>query len=145
MAEARNCVPEERCRYKADASALDGLTASTIRDWASSHEVTQIVTPYAPVGPVRDRLDQLGRELNDDLPLTRVLRPWDARAWPHATRGFFPFRESIPALLREQQIGLERHCTAQTGDNELSHSCDSRTDNHDRHSEPVNRPRLSRS
>ncbi len=91
--------------YGAEASALDGLTASAIRDWANDYDLAAIVTPYAPVGPVRDRLDQLGRELNDDLPLTRVLRPWDALAWPHATRGFFPFRERIPALLREQQIG----------------------------------------
>ena len=95
--------------FGAQVSALDGLTASAIRDWANENDLIAIVTPYAPVGPVRDRLDQLGRELNDDLPLTRVLRPWDSLAWPHATRGFFPFRESIPALLREQQIGLERH------------------------------------
>jgi hypothetical protein len=91
--------------FGAEASALDGLTASAIREWASRHDLTAIVTPYAPVGPVRDRLDQLERELSDDLTLTRVLRPWDARAWPHATRGFFPFRERIPALLREEQIG----------------------------------------
>jgi hypothetical protein len=88
----------------ADASALDGLTASAIRDWANNYDLSAIVTPYAPVGPVRDRLDQLDRELSDDLTVTRLLRPWDAQAWPHATRGFFPFRERIPALLREQQI-----------------------------------------
>ncbi len=95
--------------FAAAASALDGLTASAIRDWANDHDLTAIVTPFAPVGPVRDRLDQLDDELGDDLTLARILRPWDALAWPHATRGFFPFRERIPALLREQQIGLERH------------------------------------
>jgi len=26
-------------------------------------------------------------------------------AWPHASRGFFSFRERIPALVREQQLG----------------------------------------
>jgi hypothetical protein len=68
--------------------------------------VSAIVTPYAPVGPVRDRLDALERELaHEGMTVTRLLRPWDALAWPHATRGFFPFREKIPALLREQQIG----------------------------------------
>ena len=91
--------------YGAASSALDGLTASAIQDWAKDHDLSVIVTPYAPIGPVSDRLDQLDRELSDGLTLTRVLRPWDARAWPHATRGFFPFRESIPALLREEQIG----------------------------------------
>lgn len=91
--------------YGAEASALDGLTASAILTWASDHDVTSIVTPYAPIGPVRDRLDRLETEFaGAEVTLTRVLRPWDARAWPHATRGFFPFRERIPALLREQQI-----------------------------------------
>ena len=94
--------------YGAPASALDGLTASAIRDWASAHDVTAIVTPYAPVGPVRDRLDRLDHDLaSDGLRLSRLLRPWDARSWPHATRGFFPFREKIPALLREEQIGRD--------------------------------------
>ena len=68
--------------------------------------MTAIVTPYAPAGPVRDRLDRLKTDLaNDGLTLTRIRRPGDAHAWPHATRGFFPFRERIPALLREQQNG----------------------------------------
>ena len=91
----------------AETSALDGLTASAIRDWAREGEFTAIVTPYAPVGPVHDRLDRVETELAaDGITVTRILRPWDALAWPHATRGFFPFRERITALLREQEIGL---------------------------------------
>ncbi len=87
--------------YAAEASALDGITASAILPWLQVHTVTQLVTPYAPIGPVRDALDHLERDLAPEgVTLTRVLRPWDAHAWPHATRGFFPFREQIPALLR---------------------------------------------
>ncbi|MDO9590023.1 MAG: FAD-binding domain-containing protein, partial [Microcella sp.] len=44
--------------YGAQASALDGLTASAILAWARSRDVTAIVTPYAPVGTVRDCLDR---------------------------------------------------------------------------------------
>ncbi|MEN9620989.1 MAG: hypothetical protein RL499_1182 [Actinomycetota bacterium] len=95
--------------YGAEASALDGLTASAILTWMHAHDATHLVTPYAPVGPVRDRLDALERALAPEgVTLTRVLRPWDAHAWPHATRGFFPFRERIPALLREQELGADR-------------------------------------
>jgi deoxyribodipyrimidine photo-lyase len=36
--------------------------------------------------------------------LTTVQRRWDTLAWPHAARGFFPFRERIPGLLREQGL-----------------------------------------
>jgi hypothetical protein len=95
--------------YEVEASALDGITASAILPWLRAHDVTALVTPYAPVGPVRDRLDGLERDLAaEGIAVSRILRPWDARAWPHATRGFFPFRERIPALLRDEQIGAER-------------------------------------
>lgn len=95
--------------YGAEASVLDGLGASAILPWLRAHDVTALVTPYAPVGPVRDRLDGLERDLaTEGIAVSRILRPWDARAWPHATRGFFPFRERIPALLRDEQIGAER-------------------------------------
>ena len=87
------------------SDALDALTASTVVPWLQAHNVTTLVTPYAPVGAVRDRLDRLTVELAaEGFAVSRLLRSWDAQAWPHATRGFFPFRERIPALLREQQI-----------------------------------------
>ena len=54
----------------------------------------QIVTPYAPVGPVADNLSNiLG------IPVRQVLRAYDARAWPLATKGFFRFKGNIPDLL----------------------------------------------
>lgn len=91
------------------ASTLDGLTASAIAAWAARHELDAVVTPHAPVGAARVALDRATAELRrEGLPLATVLREWDARAWPHATRGFFPFRERIPALLRTQGIGAER-------------------------------------
>lgn len=94
--------------FAAPADALDGLTASALATWARDHELTAIVTPFAPVGPTRDRLDAAAAALaGEGISLTPMLRDWDARAWPHATRGFFPFRERIPALLREQGIGRQ--------------------------------------
>ncbi|MEM7290260.1 MAG: DNA photolyase, partial [Pseudomonadota bacterium] len=58
----------------------------------------QIVTAYAPVGPVSsllEKLDQIGR-----FRVIQVQRSYDARAWPHATHGFFRFKNKIPDLLR---------------------------------------------
>ena len=95
--------------YGATTRALDGITASAVLPWMRAHDATALVTPYAPVGPVRERLDRLEVDLAaEGISISRILRPWDAQAWPHASRGFFPFREKIPALLREQQIGPER-------------------------------------
>jgi len=92
--------------FAADASTLDGFDASEILPWLRSHNVTALVTPYAPVGPVRDRLDRLSVDLAaEGITLSRVMRTWDTQAWPHAARGFFSFRERIPALIREQQFG----------------------------------------
>jgi len=94
--------------HGAPASTLDGLDASSIAAWAAQHDLDAVVTPHAPVGAARAALDRAAAELSrDGLPLVTVLREWDARAWPHATRGFFPFRERIPALLRTQGIGSQ--------------------------------------
>jgi hypothetical protein len=99
----------ERARehFGVEASVLEGLRTTGVLSWMQAHDVTALVTPYAPVGPVRDRLDRLSVDLAaEGITLSRVLRPWDANAWPYAARGFFPFRERIPMLLREQQLNL---------------------------------------
>lgn len=78
--------------------------ADAIAEWATrlrdSHAITQLVTPYAPAGPTADMLTRLEPLLSaQDIRLTRVLRAYDARAWPHATHGFFRFKDQIPSLL----------------------------------------------
>ena len=62
--------------------------------------VSQIVTAYAPIGPIADQLTALAQAGSaQGVTLHRVRRDWDTAAWPHATKGFFPFREKIPTLL----------------------------------------------
>jgi deoxyribodipyrimidine photo-lyase len=69
-------------------------------DWAAQLGVRQIVMPYAPVGPAAESSQELEKLLNArGIRTKKIVRPWDARAWVHATRGYFPFREKIPALL----------------------------------------------
>ncbi len=67
---------------------------AAIAVWMHEHGARQIVTPFAPVGPVRDTIDALR-----DLPVREVLRGYDVRAWPFATAGFFKFKDKIPHLL----------------------------------------------
>jgi deoxyribodipyrimidine photo-lyase len=58
--------------------------------------VAQIVTPYAPTGPVASRLADLARlSQAEGISLCAVLRDHDRLAWPHATHGFFRFRETV--------------------------------------------------
>jgi deoxyribodipyrimidine photo-lyase len=102
------CVPQARAATgcsplvaaHVDAALADALArlggkrldVAELRAWAASHGLP-IVTPWAPVGWTAEALAASG------LPLHRLRRDWDSACWPLATRGFFPFRENIPALI----------------------------------------------
>mgnify|MGYP003375772352 FL=1 len=63
---------------------------------ARSRGLSQIVTPYAPTGPVASRLTTLARLAPaQGITVARVLRDHDRDAWPHATYGFFRFRQAV--------------------------------------------------
>jgi deoxyribodipyrimidine photo-lyase len=67
----------------------------------------QVITAYAPVGPVADSLARIAPTLaSEGVPLVQVRRAWDESFWPLATKGFFPFKERIPKILKE--MGLSR-------------------------------------
>ncbi len=74
------------------------VTPQGLGDWARDMGVRHIILPWAPVGWVRDALDQAAAE---GLTLHHLRRPWDSACWPHATRGFFPFKTQIPRLIAE--------------------------------------------
>ena len=71
--------------------------AERIAEAAASVGAGQVVTPYAPVGPVQDRL---AAEERDGLRLVRVQRDYDCETWPYCTKGFFAVRKQIPGLVR---------------------------------------------
>jgi deoxyribodipyrimidine photo-lyase len=68
------------------------LAPEQVAAWAATHGLP-VVTPWAPVGWTADALGGLG------VPLRRLRRDWDHACWPAATKGFFPFRTRIPALI----------------------------------------------
>ncbi len=89
------------CRSKAED------WASFLVDWAQSLGVKKIVTAWAPVGPVRAKLDEARPVLESaNISLAQIMRPYDQACWPHAKRGFFKLREKIPNLIKE--LGLNR-------------------------------------
>ncbi|AKS40478.1 FAD-binding domain-containing protein [Wenzhouxiangella marina] len=86
--------------------ALETLDAAMLVDACRDAGVDRIVTADAPVGPVDDALDQLELQLEKEgIQLERRRREWDALAWPQATKGFFPFKKKIPALLDAVGLG----------------------------------------
>ncbi len=79
----------------ASANGIDAL-----RDWANCQGLRQVVTGEAPVGPIADWLAAVTPALAaDGVRLVQLRRPWDAAAWPIATKGFFAFKSVIPRLL----------------------------------------------
>jgi deoxyribodipyrimidine photo-lyase len=81
------------------------LDTATLIAAARTAGVNQVVTAWPPIGPVADSLAAIARDLaSEGISLVQLQRRWDAQFWPHAKKGFFPFRERIPALLRERGL-----------------------------------------
>ncbi|APX10678.1 FAD-binding domain-containing protein [Tateyamaria omphalii] len=90
----------DRFDARLGAVSVVAPTSDALAAWASAAGVDQLITPYAPVGPAADVLARFGN-LDDTPPLRRIRRPYDSAAWPHATHGFFRFKDKIPKLLGE--------------------------------------------
>jgi deoxyribodipyrimidine photo-lyase len=77
-----------------DADVFSGT--GEVLDFARQHGALQIVTPYAATGPIATCLATLTRTASgESISVARVLRDHDREAWPHATHGFFRFREAV--------------------------------------------------
>lgn len=88
-----------------DVVIRDDLDAGAICRQAQAAGARVVVTSEAPVGPLADGLERLARELDQSaITLHRIRNDWDARAWPHAVKGFFPFRKKIPRLLEQAGV-----------------------------------------
>lgn len=104
-----NLVSDTAARLAADLPHTvrfsNGLEAEALRRFCNAASIRCIVTPEAPVGPLADGLLALSQEVQQD-PITfhwhRCL--WDTLAWPHATQGFFRFKQHIPNLLERNGL-----------------------------------------
>ncbi|MCJ1683282.1 FAD-binding domain-containing protein [Rathayibacter sp. VKM Ac-2928] len=98
IADAAERTPDKGGR---PARVLADALPATVLDWAASERLDTVVVPYAPVGPVQERLDALRSALaQEGIALVTVRRRWDGTAWPSASRGFFAFKKRIPTLVR---------------------------------------------
>jgi deoxyribodipyrimidine photo-lyase len=80
--------------------------AAAVAAWARLSSVRAVVTPYAPAGLTQWALVAVEQALAEEgIRLLRIQRGFDARAWPHAKSGFFKFKEGIPKLISEGQLG----------------------------------------
>jgi deoxyribodipyrimidine photo-lyase len=91
--------------FDCPTDTADALDARALIAAADAAGVKQIITPYAPVGPVGTAMTTLRPALAAaGIDLVAVRRRWDQQFWPHAKKGYFPFRERIPSLLRAEGL-----------------------------------------
>ncbi len=104
-AAASDTAARVKAHFRCSVETASALNAATLIAAAQSVNASQIITPYAPVGPVADALAQISPVLaSEGITLIQSRRDWDTHFWPHAKKGFFPFREQIPKIL--MQYGL---------------------------------------
>ena len=104
-AAAAETAERAAAHFGCPATVIERLNAEALIGAANAAGVRRIVTPYAPVGPVADQLALLTPVLaREGVALTQVRRAWDSAFWPHAKKGFFAFKERIPALLRQSGL-----------------------------------------
>ncbi len=87
-------------RFGVPAVRLEGDGIEAVRSWVAGLGVDQVVTPFVPVGPARERLEPLRTALDrGGIRLVQVRRRWDEELWPHATAGYFAFKKGLEATL----------------------------------------------
>ncbi|WP_103255987.1 FAD-binding domain-containing protein [Tabrizicola aquatica] len=91
----QGAIADALARLQAPDAPILTSTAEVLAQ-AQAQGAAQIVTPYAPTGPIASRLAELTRLARPQgITVARVLRDHDRDAWPHATHGFFRFREAV--------------------------------------------------
>jgi deoxyribodipyrimidine photo-lyase len=97
---AQDTAQRLRTHYQCPVTISPTLDVDTLAAAAADARVSQIVTAYAPVGMVADVLQKISPALSSaGITLIQTRRSWDEQFWRHATKGFFAFKENIPAGL----------------------------------------------
>ncbi len=93
--------------YGCPAENLPVLDESLLIAAARAAKVNQIITPYAPVGLTASLLQRITAPLAEaGITLRYHRRSWDSRFWPHAQKGFFPFKSNMVQLLAEEGLNV---------------------------------------
>ena len=74
----------------------DELDCEILLEICRSLNATQIITSYAPVGPIEKKFFEIGPVLaQNGVSFIQLRRRWDDYLWPKATHSFFKFRERV--------------------------------------------------
>ena len=82
-------------RFSARLGGVTHLQPDELTAWMQANDLDRVVTAYMPAGPTADAMQA--------AEVSQIIRTYDTKAWPHATHGFFRFKEKIPKLLGSLQ------------------------------------------
>jgi deoxyribodipyrimidine photo-lyase len=100
QAALENAAKEISRRYSVAATPIEDWSAHKLATWAKDCGVTNIVTAETPAGFAVPKIKQLSQELAGyGVCLHMLRRDWDDLCWPHTRKGFFAFKEKIPAII----------------------------------------------
>ncbi|MGB5512576.1 MAG: FAD-binding domain-containing protein [Woeseiaceae bacterium] len=95
---------EKHFRVRGSQAATNDWSTMLIQ-WAADHDLDTIVTAYAPVGPVAERIAKAKKELaTRGIQLRQVRRDYDCVTWPYATRGYFKLKARIPEMIEKLRV-----------------------------------------
>jgi deoxyribodipyrimidine photo-lyase len=86
--------------FQAPYKHFDLFDITGLLNWTEDNKLKTIVTSHIPTGATRTQFENIRSVIGaKGLTLITLQRRWDEEAWPHARRGFFPFREKIPKFI----------------------------------------------
>lgn len=92
---------------KAYQCSVDRLNAASLADAVAKSGAQQVLIPWPTAGVSRNHFAPIIAQLcRQGHSVVEWRDPWDDRAWPYATKGFFPFKEKIPRLLADAGLDL---------------------------------------
>ncbi len=92
-AAAADTASRTAAHFGCTANLCHTLDAEALIAAVHAAGLRQIVTPYAPVGPVADASARLAPVLaNEGITLAQVRRAWDGQFWPPREKGLLPIQ-----------------------------------------------------
>lgn len=101
-AALRDAQSRVESHYNVDVALLDGCEPiAACVQWCQQHHLQGVVVLKPTQGPWAELCTPLTTRLRENgTPLLQVRRQWDKALHPHATKGYFTFKQQIPRLLK---------------------------------------------
>ena len=76
-----------------------------LMEWILKFKIKNLIIPYESQGKyILNKKNILNKFTNMNVNVFFYLREWDRLAFPFAKKGFFPFKNKIPELLKKQGL-----------------------------------------